>query len=178
MANKQNHCMLDLETLDVKATGVIMSIGAVAFDPFSKGVGSTFYTVISIDDCVESGLTISKDTVNWWLKQSPEAQTVMTEAKASQNSLCEALREFSLWWGKNNMKYLWGNGAAFDNAMLSYAYTCTEIKQPWLCWNDRCYRTMKDLAPEIKLVREGTFHNALDDAISQAKHMQEFMGGE
>jgi len=163
------HAMVDLETLDVKATGVIMSIGAVAFDPMGTEMGERFYTVISIDDCLKHGLTTSPDTLKWWLKQSPEAQSVMHEAKASNKTLEDALSAFSVWWKANKLKYLWGNGAAFDNAMLSYAYTRTNIDQPWVCWNDLCFRTLKNLNSEVPATpRHGTYHNALDDAITQA----------
>ncbi len=41
------HCMIDLETLDVKPTAVILSIGAVVFDPENnKREIDTFYVNI------------------------------------------------------------------------------------------------------------------------------------
>ena len=68
---------------------------------------------------------------------------------------------------------LWGNGASFDNAILSTAYELCELEtvQPWRFYNDRCYRTVKSLYPEVAMVRTGTYHNALDDAESQALHL-------
>jgi hypothetical protein len=41
----------------------------------------------------------------------------------------------------------------------------------WRSYNGRCYRTVKQQFPDIKLTRFGTYHNALDDAYSQAEHM-------
>jgi exodeoxyribonuclease VIII len=70
---------------------------------------------------------------------------------------------------------IWGNGASFDNVILANAYRRNDLNIPWKYYNDRCYRTMKSLAPHIKMEREGTHHNALSDAISQANHLIRIM---
>jgi exodeoxyribonuclease VIII len=46
---------------------------------------------------------------------------------------------------------------------------------PWQFWNSRCYRTVKSLYPDNKLKRSGTYHNAVDDAESQARHLIELL---
>ncbi len=66
--------------------------------------------------------------------------------------------------------FIWGNGASFDNTILEECFRRTALEMPWGYYNDRCYRTLKNLAPNVKLERLGTFHNALDDARSQAAH--------
>jgi inhibitor of KinA sporulation pathway (predicted exonuclease) len=66
---------------------------------------------------------------------------------------------------------VWGNGADFDNPILAAAYRATGISQGWKPYNGRCYRTIKNLAPQVRLVRTGTHHNALDDARAQAQHL-------
>jgi exodeoxyribonuclease VIII len=67
--------------------------------------------------------------------------------------------------------FVWGNGADFDNAILASAYQLMNIGTPWKFYNNRCYRTVKNLHPQIKLERSGTYHNALDDAVSQTQHL-------
>ena len=67
---------------------------------------------------------------------------------------------------------VWGNGATFDNVILSNAYKAAGMEQPWKFWDDRCYRTVKGLLPDIKIERLGTHHNAVYDAMSQARHLQ------
>lgn len=51
----------------------------------------------------------------------------------------------------------------------------------WEFWNNRCFRTLKGMAPHIKTERQGTYHNALDDAKTQALHaikvLQHLKGG-
>jgi hypothetical protein len=82
--------------------------------------------------------------------------------------LGNALIHFAEWMrGEVNV---WGNGAAFGNVILRSAYAACGLLPPWEFWNDRCYRTLKNLRPDIKLERSGTHHNALDDAITQAEH--------
>jgi inhibitor of KinA sporulation pathway (predicted exonuclease) len=45
------------------------------------------------------------------------------------------------------------------------------IKPYYKFWNERCYRTVKNQYPDVKLTRTGTYHNALDDARTQAEHL-------
>ncbi|MHB0978446.1 MAG: 3'-5' exoribonuclease domain-containing protein [Minisyncoccota bacterium] len=53
---------------------------------------------------------------------------------------------------------------------MQYAYHALDMKQPWKFWNNRCYRTLKNMFPEVPFVRIGIAHDALDDAKSQAEH--------
>ena len=90
--------------------------------------------------------------------------------KEERIDLPSALYGFADWFGDD--KPVWGNGSTFDNVILKSAFAACQIETPWEFWNDKCYRTVKAQAKEIKLQRLGTYHNALDDAISQTKHMQ------
>lgn len=161
------HVMVDLETMGTSPNSAIVAIGAVAFD--HEGIFNRFYKTINLENAVRSGLTIDPDTVMWWLKQSDDAKKAITSE--NQIPLWSALLKFNTWAQKVNLTYLWGNGAAFDNVILANAYKATNIPQPWKYYNDRCYRTIKSLYPEIKIIRNGTHHNALDDAECQALHL-------
>lgn len=72
--------------------------------------------------------------------------------------------------GKPERAHIWGNGADFDNVILTNAYRAVGISRPWEPYHDRCYRTLKNLRRDIHLYRTGTHHNALYDAITQAEH--------
>lgn len=166
------HVMVDLETLDTAATAAVVSIGAVYFDPESGELGDTFYRAVDVASVLGSGFSVSGDTLKWWLQQSDAARQVFS-AKDS-TTIQHALEEFTGFLqlhGKTSDVKLWGNGAAFDNVILANAYKATGGTAPWRFWNDRCYRTVKALNPAIPFTREGTYHNALDDAVSQAKHL-------
>lgn len=157
--------MLDLETLGTRPGSVIVSIGAVKFD--HQKIFSEFYQLIDAADAQRCGLVLDAETVMWWLKRDEAAR--MEIADTVSVPLVQALQSFSHWLGDD--AEVWGNGASFDNVLLASAYKQIQMPVPWKFWNDRCYRTMKDLHPGIKMEREGTHHNALDDARSQAKHL-------
>ena len=102
------------------------------------------------------------------MNQSAEAKKVFDDA--SIVTLPTALVALARWIGEDAI--MWGNSARFDLGILEYAYDSCLIPVPWDHRNERCYRTLKALHPEIKIMRSGTHHNALDDATSQAHHAQ------
>ena len=169
------HVMLDLETMGTAMTSAIVSIGAVEFDPNSTRFGTSFHEHILLKSAVKAGFTLDPDTVIWWLNQSDDARSRLTRGQVGADTVVDALQRFSGWLGTlapKKERVIWGNGAAFDNALLASAYARTGLELPWEFYNDACYRTIKNLHPEIKIVREGVHHDARDDAISQAKHLQ------
>ncbi len=163
--------MVDLETLGTGPNSVIISIGAVEFNAKTQTLGHEFYINIDPQSCVNFGLEIDASTVMWWMKQSDAARNCF-EKKGAQ--LQEALAMFSAWYPQ--AAPLWGNGASFDNVILSNAYMVAKVPRPWSYSKDRCYRTLKALMPEIKADETGgTYHNALDDAKYQALHALKLM---
>lgn len=160
--------MLDLETLGTKPGSAVLSIGAVEFDPSTYELGREFYVVIDKESSLDYGLTVDPETVAWWEKQDPAARTVLTEKGVPVE---EALRQFSEFMSPNSSETLWGNGSDFDNVLLKAVYDNAGVTVPWSYWNNRCYRTMKNMFKQCKLRRTGTHHNALDDAKSQATHL-------
>lgn len=165
--------MIDLETMGNTPQAAIVAIGAVAFSIEDGQLGETFYTTVDLANAVASGGVMDAGTVLWWLKQSDAARAELTRPNAALR-LDTALFDFNRWMSHvcdcNDVR-VWGNGAAFDCVILASAYRATGINLPWNFWNERCYRTVKALHPDIKLERTGTHHNALDDAKSQAAHL-------
>lgn len=167
--------MVDLETLDKLPTSCILSIGACKFHPNGQGiVGHAFEVFIDPQSCIDAGLTLSADTIDWWMdSERDEARKVLMSNKKNRLPLREALIRFASWM--NGDRPVWGNGAMFDNAILGNAYKAVGVKQPWAFWNDRCYRTMKSFRPDIPVERVGTHHSAVQDAVSQALHLQQII---
>lgn len=178
-----NNIMLDLETLDTTPTAVVTSIGAVAFDPESSAIGDKFYVELTDDLAIQQrhGRTISGDTVKWWMQQDVMAKRIFTEPdtqnETARVSTQVGLHEFARFIESHGGRdvQLWGNGADFDNIILGSLYEAFHGKKPWSYSRNRCFRTMKNLCPNVKVARQGTHHNALDDAITQAVHLQEIM---
>lgn len=171
--------MVDLETMSTAHNAAIVSIGAVEFTlpgPNTEGlVGSHFYRHVDLASCIDRGMKVDGGTVMWWMNQSAEARQSIYR-KDDLVSIHDALVSFHLWCrditdAKKNELRVWGNGAAFDNVILANAYAACGLEAPWNFWNDMCYRTIKNLS-NVRLVnRHGVYHNALDDARTQAEHL-------
>lgn len=170
--------MVDTETLGTVPGCVPLSIGAVGFD--EDGLFNEFYVVIQRQTCEDAFLSVSPETLKWWESKSPEAREVLEQSLDAAHSLplAAALGRFNTFLGRHggaeNVR-LWGNGSDFDNALLACAYDAAKVKTGWRFWNNRCYRTLKNLAPDVPVEREGTYHNALDDAKTQARHLQQVL---
>lgn len=163
--------MVDLETLGNSSHSAIISIGAVEFT--EDGLGRDFYCLVDPQSCQDYRLRMDASTVMWWMQQSDQARAAF---KGKGLTLDTALASFTEWF--NPKACMWGNGATFDNVILDNAYKAAGMKRPWHFTKDRCYRTLKALYPQIKADdREGTYHNALDDAVYQANHAIKILKG-
>lgn len=160
----EQNIMLDLETLSSEPNAAIISIGACYFG--SGGVGGIFYR--QVDPETDKDGHISSATVKWWMSQPPAARQAF-EAQGS-TSLMEALGDFTAFVKHSENPSIWGNGSDFDNVVIRSAYARAGLKAPWKFSSHRCYRTLKNMRPDIPFERNGVAHNALDDAVSQAKH--------
>ncbi len=165
------HIMLDLETLDTSPTAAILSIGAVKFDPTTESpLGDKFYQALSIQSNIDAGRTISGDTLKWWMGQDKDAQAVFTGPVVG---LAEGLAAFVEFFDHSNYQ-VWGNGSDFDNVMIQHALADIGWKLPWKYYNNRCYRTLKNMPGVPKMEAFAGKHNALTDACAQALHLQTF----
>lgn len=168
------HVMLDLETVASTSDAAILSIGVVAFDPHSSALGSRFYEVLDVERQLKQyGRKMSFATMRWWMGQSVEARTVFIQDHfdSVEGSLCN----LSNWLSSNEPEGVWGNGSDFDNVITLNLFDEVGVARPWSHSKNRCFRTLKNLKlPKefIQPVREGTHHNALDDAIYQAQYLQ------
>jgi exodeoxyribonuclease VIII len=155
----------------------ILSIGAIKFDlgvPIDPSPGlfaDTFYARVSLESSLKAGLRIDASTVMWWLHPN------MAEAREQLRigeplELDEALLGLSQWYGEDDSLPVWGNGATFDNVILSNAYKAVGLERPWGYHSDRCFRTLRALAPQVARPQYGVKHDALSDAIAQALWLQ------
>jgi hypothetical protein len=169
-------CMVDIETLGNGNNAVILSIGACKFLPNGQGVDihttHRFEVFVDPASCVKAGMVMDVSTVLWWMDSNRgEARDVLMANMERAVPLAQALHEFNTWLGQDMP--VWGNGATFDNVILRSAYKAAGVGCPWSFWNDRCYRTMKNVVPSVKMQRQGVHHSAMWDAVSQAEHLQQ-----
>ena len=169
--------MVDLETLGTAPGSVILSIGAVAFNegrPESEWV--TFNSgPINIDSSLNVGLTVDADTVMWWGRQDAEASKLLTEAQTGGVNVRMALSCFTTWFPLDAC--IWGNGANFDEPLLTAAYRTIGCVPPYKYYASHCYRTMKNLFSDVvsSPAFQGVKHDALADALHQTRHLQSIL---
>jgi hypothetical protein len=161
--------MIDLETMGTRFDAPILSIGAVFFNPATGKLGDTFYASVDIESALEHG-KLSGATLKWWMGQGDAARKSAVEGV---HTLPRALDMFATWYrGGSGQPAVWGNGATFDISILEYAYMKSGQPVPWPYYNVRDCRTIKDIGSCLNVdtaVTSGVAHNALDDAVSQAK---------
>lgn len=169
--------MLDIETLGTQPGCIVLSIGAVEFD--NALILRTFHAFIDPRDSAEYGLHIDAGTVMWWLGQSKEAQDAIV--KMPPNPLIGSLKAFSeaFEWGD---KRVWCNGAAFDFPILAGIFKAAGLPIPWKYYNEMDLRTIKGLLGVTKWkaiqVKPALAHSALEDAVAQAKTVQNYYGSQ
>lgn len=159
--------MVDLETLGVGSDAAILSIGLARFALRGK-VGETLLLNIDVASCVAAGMTLTDSTVRWWMGQDDLARDHIHNPHPEPLGLRRALAEVGGFIQPGDI--LWGNGASFDNAILQSAYDKVHMAQPWAFYNNRCYRTLKNLFPDVPRVAPKIPHHPVEDAVAQAQH--------
>ena len=162
------HLMVDLETMGVSPRSVVLTLGAVTFNPYTDEIYDDLYLKIDLDDQDKLGREIDQNTLDWWAKQEPK---VMEEAFSSDGriGLEDAITAFHKFaWGCDKF---WSHGAVFDLMIIEDIYRQLNRPIPWEFWRLRDTRTLFDIKdPEMEKSVEQ--HNALFDAIRQAKGVQ------
>jgi len=159
--------IVDLETHDTETSAVILSIGAVAFNPEDNdawedfGESRTFYSVLEIDSQLEKGATQSKDTLDWWQRQGEHAKKAFEGPKVDARTALDTFAHFCM-----GASSLWGNGNMFDNAILREAFKRHDLQYPFKFWEDLDMRTIMHIAggKSRTIPFRGIKHHALDDA--------------
>lgn len=162
--------MLDLETLATSPDSVILTIGAIKFDPFdsTKEMTKGLYFRINVDEQIALGRNVDPGTVEWWGRQSDE---VREEALGEHDRI--GLEEFTRELNRFvfNAQRIWAQGPVFDIVILENLYRQLGKPTPWPYYTIRDSRTLlKALGDD----REGgaLLHNALADCVSQAEAVQ------
>jgi hypothetical protein len=173
-----NDIMIDLESLDTSPYCVILTIGAVRFDPKGSGVVEKLELRPTIEDQTEvHNRIINEDTLRWWSEQSPEAmeEALSDHGRISFRDCMVELYKFC--W---NRRAVWSNGAAFDVVACETGMrqTLTDYPNPipWPFYTVRDTRTLFEIANvKLKDAKYGTktTHKAVEDAEHQAIVVQD-----
>ena len=163
--------MLDLETLGTRPGCVILTLGAVKFDPYSlREPGPGIYFRVDVDEQTALGREVQEDTLNWWLSQ---AEDIREEAlgesdRVSLDTLYRDLNKFLV--GVDN---IWAQGPVFDIAILENLYRQCGWPTPWQFWQISDSRTLFKTHGDPRVKGKAGLHNALEDCVSQATAVQQ-----
>lgn len=174
--------MCDLEALNSSHDAVLISIGMVYFDLGKMELGPELYIELNqsaLQEQLDLGRTWSLSTNIWWMQQSDAAREVWSQkvGQVTNKEACKQLQQyFNIYPEHGRNIRVWGNGSTYDNICLQSYLKTFKQRIPWNYKGDMCYRTIKTLfGYRAVLDRQGTHHNALDDAKTQAIHMMNML---
>jgi len=162
--------MLDIETLATSPDAVVLTFGAIKFNPFSPIIqlSDGIYFRINVDEQIALGRRVDEGTVDWWGTQSAEVreEALGETDRVSIEDFTKALNKFVV-----GATRIWAQGPVFDIVILENLYRQIGKPAPWQYYTIRDSRTLlKALGDD----RQGgdLLHNALADAVSQAGAVQ------
>lgn len=173
--------MVDIETGGTEEDAAIFTIGACSFNRYKPDViHDRFEVRISMEDNTKEGRKLDGGTIAWWFQQSEQARA---DLFGENRTLKSALVEFRMWIQgcKPAMQTCWANDPDFDVVILRHAYKKIGDTWPFFFALNRSCRTIFELAFPDKeeldnlkaFVRgDSTHHNAVDDAVNQARMVQ------
>lgn len=161
-----NHCMFDLETLATTADAVILTLGAVRFNPTTDQIFDRLMIKFDVDQQFQMGRVYSDSTLEWWSKQSADMQKIAfgSEGRVSVEEATDQFHRF-VW----NSDRVWSQGS-FDVNIMEHLCKQLDRSVPWQYWQVRDSRTLFDFV-DGKLDRS-KHHDALEDAVAQAQAVQ------
>lgn len=164
--------MIDLETLGTDSETPVISLGAAFFDPTTKVMGPTFYMALDVSEQIKRGRKPTGDTIKWWMSQTDSAKKVFHE---KAKPAVEVLQTFITWFKATSPKaHVWGNGSTFDISIMEHIFRDYGLECPWSHTKVMDLRTFRRFQGKgAKVINVGTAHNALDDAVAQAKYVME-----
>lgn len=162
--------MLDMETLATTPDTVILTVGAVKFDPYTLNqLGDELYLRLDVNQQLELGRSVSESTLEWWGKQDPAVrdEALGDENRVSVEEFYSQLNRFLV--GATD---IWCQGPVFDIVILENLYRQMGWPAPWQYWQISDSRTVFKMHGDPRKKEQGKLHNALEDCKSQALAIQ------
>ena len=165
------HATIDLETLDVKPTAVVLTLGGVKFNPYNDSEPhSELYFKISVDDQHLYNRTVNDSTIEWWATQ-PDNIRLEAFDQDGAITVADACAQIARWCV--GVDTFWGQGYGFDFTMIENLFYNIERPVPWQFWQVLDSRTLfKMISGDPRKGMQTDLHNALADAYFQAKAIQ------
>ena len=163
--------MLDLETLSTRPDAVILTFGAVKFDPYTRVIDNQgLYLRVDVDEQILLDRHVDDATIEWWGNQVPEVrdEALGDENRVSLDNFTQQLNRYLV-----GVKSIWAQGPVFDIVILENLYRQIKKPAPWYYWQIRDSRTLFGVHGDPRVKGREGHHNALSDCIYQAQGIQE-----
>lgn len=163
--------MIDLETLATTPDSVILTMGVMHFDPYSKREPTEgIYYKLDVEAQTKLGRQVDDNTLEWWSKQDPKVKNEALSDTGRQplSVVFDDLSRFLV-----GVENIWAQGPSFDIVILENILRQLSRPIPWNFWQIRDSRTLFKLVNEDPRPKnfDGA-HNALVDCYHQAKAVQ------
>lgn len=164
--------MLDIETLSTRPNAVILSLGAVKFDPFTSfiDIDEGLDIKIDVDEQTSIGRHVQEETLNWWATQPKEVQEAALgeHGRASIDAFTKKINKMMV-----GVDQIWCQGPAFDMVIIEDLYRQLGKPTPWQFWQVRDSRTLFGVFGDPRDKNRHGAHNALMDCVYQAMGVQQ-----
>lgn len=173
------HAMIDIETIGREPDAIILSIGAVIFDPHGEEVELTndkaYHSILKLDE--QKNRTTSIQSIRFWAQQEEDTAHCFFAEEETRESVDAALkRMFMFFWTfkYEDVDVFWFHGPQFDQVKLETLLKENNFPYPWEYYQVRDSRTLFSLMPEDprEFPDEFVSHNAMHDAAVQARGVQ------
>lgn len=164
--------MLDIETLSTRTNAVILSVGAVKFDPFTERIDldDGLDIKVDVDEQIALGRDVQEETLTWWASQPAEVQeaALSTDDRVSIDKFTQMLNKMMV-----GVDQIWCQGPAFDMVIIESLYKQIGKPTPWQYWQVRDSRTLFGVFGDPRNKTRANAHNALMDCVYQVIGVQQ-----
>lgn len=175
--------MIDIETAGTTARAPVIDIGCVAIRDGALVASHRYQiNIIEYDTRYRGQFDVDLQCmVDFWSNQPVTTRNNVFgglnvgRSWSQHSTISVALHNLSLFLdSQTNKKHIWAKPPQFDLVILRHAYQVVGLTPAWHFREERCFRTLLDenkhLVPDLEnFPSVGMEHNALDDALYQAK---------
>jgi len=163
--------MLDLETLSTVPEAVILTFGAIKFDPYADEITDAgLYLRVNVDEQLVINRHVYDGTVEWWGRQDEAVreEALGEEGRVGLEEFCAQLNRFLV-----GVDTIWAQGPVFDIVILENLYRQLGKPIPWQFWQISDSRTLFKVHGDPREKGRVAAHNALADCFYQAQAVQQ-----
>lgn len=166
------HAMIDIETLGTEPDSVVLSVGAVKFDPWTaqEPHAKTLWRPDASTQ-MDSERSVLDSTLQWWATQPQHIQdeAFSDEGRISLTDFMADLNKYLVGCDK-----IWCQGPQFDMVILENLYSQFDHHKGWAFWQIMDCRTVFNMMPtDPRKAIQQNLHSADADAFYQAVCVQQ-----